>query len=144
MFSSRNIHFAILGIILGYTTRLEDWKKHPERMPEAIKVIRDAVGRGATLVQQLLTSARQTDARLVPLDLNQLCHELEHMLAATFPKTISFDTDEGSPRRRYFEHAVADPCAVVSQPESISGGAEGLRTLLAPIRASTPCSPSTT
>jgi signal transduction histidine kinase/CheY-like chemotaxis protein len=80
----------ILGIILGYTTRLEDWKKHPERMPEAIKVIRDAVGRGATLVQQLLTSARQTDARFLPLDLNDLAHELEHMLAATFPKTISF------------------------------------------------------
>lgn len=80
----------ILGIILGYTTRLEDWKKHPERMPEAIKVIRDAVGRGATLVQQLLTSARQTDARFLPLDLNDLAYELEHMLAATFPKTISF------------------------------------------------------
>ena len=80
----------ILGIILGYTTRLEDWKKHPERMPEAIKVIRDAVGRGAILVQQLLTSARQTDARLVPLDLNDLCHEMERMLAATFPKTITF------------------------------------------------------
>jgi PAS domain S-box-containing protein len=80
----------ILGIILGYTTRLEDWKKHPERMPDAIKVIRDAVGRGATLVQQLLTSARQTDARFVPVDLNYLAHELEHLLAATFPKTISF------------------------------------------------------
>jgi PAS domain S-box-containing protein len=80
----------ILGIILGYTTRLEDWKKHPERMPEAIKVIRDAVGRGASLVQQLLTSARQTDSRFVPLDLNDLTHELEKMLAATFPKTISF------------------------------------------------------
>ena len=50
----------ILAIILGYTTRLEDWKKHPEQMPEAIKVIRDAVARGASLVQQLLTSARQT------------------------------------------------------------------------------------
>jgi PAS domain S-box-containing protein len=80
----------ILGIILGYTTRLEDWKKHPEQMPEAIKVIRDAVGRGASLVQQLLTSARQTDARFVPLDLNYLAQELEKMLEATFPKTISF------------------------------------------------------
>ncbi|MGH8094760.1 MAG: response regulator [Chthoniobacterales bacterium] len=80
----------ILGIILGYTTRLEDWKKHPEQMPEAIKVIRDAVGRGASLVQQLLTSARQTEAHFAPLDLNTLTHELEKMLAATFPKTISF------------------------------------------------------
>jgi two-component system cell cycle sensor histidine kinase/response regulator CckA len=83
----------ILGIILGYTTRLEDWKKHPEQMPEAIKVIRDAVGRGASLVQQLLTSARQTDPHFAPLDLNALAHELERMLAATFPKTINFILD---------------------------------------------------
>ena len=58
----------ILAIILGHTIRLEDWKKHPEQMPEAIKVIRDAVARGASLVQQLLTSARQTEARFTPLD----------------------------------------------------------------------------
>jgi two-component system cell cycle sensor histidine kinase/response regulator CckA len=80
----------ILAIILGYTTRLEDWKKHPEQMPVAIKVIRDAVARGASLVQQLLTSARQTEARFTPLDLNVLAQELERMLGATFPKTINF------------------------------------------------------
>ena len=80
----------ILAIILGYTARLEEWKKHPEHMPEAIKVIRDAVARGASLVQQLLTSARQTDARFTPLDLNVLAHEMERMLAATFPKTVNF------------------------------------------------------
>ena len=80
----------ILGIILGYTTRLEDWKKHPGRMPEAIKVIRDAVARGATLVQQLLTSAQQTEARFAALDLNLVATDLERMLSATFPKTIRF------------------------------------------------------
>src|SRR5450432_779879 len=31
----------ILAIVLGYTARLEGWKKHPEQMPEAIKVVRD-------------------------------------------------------------------------------------------------------
>ena len=80
----------ILAIILGHTIRLEDWKKHPEQMPEAIKVIRDAVARGASLVQQLLTSARQTEARFTPLDLNALVQELDRMLEATFPKTINF------------------------------------------------------
>ena len=83
----------ILAIILGHTTRLEDWKKHPEQMPEAIKVVRDAVARGASLVQQLLTSARQTGAQFAPLDLNELAHELEKMLVATFPKTINFVLD---------------------------------------------------
>ena len=53
-------------------------------------MVRDAVARGASLVQQLLTSARQTEARFTALDLNALVQELEKMLAATFPKTINF------------------------------------------------------
>ena len=81
----------ILAIILGYTTRLEKWKSDPSQVPGAIKVIKEAVERGAALVQQLLTSARQTEARLSSLDLNELIRELEKMLQATFPKMIAFD-----------------------------------------------------
>ncbi len=77
----------ILAIILGYTGQLE---KNPESIPSAVKVIREAVGRGAALVQQLLTSARQTEAHLSTLDLNELVQELEKMLQATFPKMIAF------------------------------------------------------
>lgn len=81
----------ILAIILGYTTRLENWRANPEQIPSALKVIREAVERGAALVQQLLTSARQTEARLSSLDVNAQVTELEKMLRATFPKTITFD-----------------------------------------------------
>ena len=81
----------ILAIILGYTTRLEQWHSDPSHIPGAIKVIKDAVERGAALVQQLLTSARQTEAQLSTLDLNDLIRELEKMLQATFPKMIAFD-----------------------------------------------------
>src|SRR5439155_17970748 len=70
----------ILAIILGYTTQLEQWKAHPEQMPGAIKTIRDAVDRGAHLVQQLLTSARQTEPHFAALDLNDLVHELTQLL----------------------------------------------------------------
>jgi CheY-like chemotaxis protein len=42
-------------------------------------------------VQQLLTSARQTEARFSALDLNALVCELEKMLQATFPKMINFE-----------------------------------------------------
>jgi signal transduction histidine kinase/ActR/RegA family two-component response regulator len=83
----------ILNIILGYTHQLEKWGAHPELMPVATKAIREAVERGAALVQQLLTSARQTEAHLTPVDLNALVRELERMLRATFPKTISFQLD---------------------------------------------------
>src|ERR1043165_6506863 len=49
----------ILAIILGYTNKLESAHARPHEFPGAIKVIKEAVDRGAALVQQLLTSARQ-------------------------------------------------------------------------------------
>ena len=80
----------ILAIILGYTNRLETLDSNAETS-RSIKTITEAVGRGAALVQQLLTSARQTEARFSALDLNALVCELEKMLRATFPKMISFE-----------------------------------------------------
>src|SRR5205814_7636360 len=80
----------ILAIILGYTNKLESSHAKPNEFPGAIKIIKEAVERGAALVQQLLTSARQTEARFSSVDLNSLVRELERMLHATFPKTISF------------------------------------------------------
>ena len=80
----------ILAIILGYTNRLEALGSKPETSG-ATKIIKEAVERGAALVQQLLTSARQTEARFSSLDLNDLVRELEKMLQATFPKMINFE-----------------------------------------------------
>ena len=81
----------ILSIILGYASQLESRNAKPEQIPGAVKVIKEAVERGATLVQQLLTSARQTEARLSSVDLNALLREVERMLQATFPKMINFE-----------------------------------------------------
>ncbi|MFN2621641.1 MAG: ATP-binding protein [Chthoniobacterales bacterium] len=80
----------ILAIILGYTNKLESSHARPNEFPSAIKIIKEAVDRGAALVQQLLTSARQTEARFSSVDLNALVRDLERMLQATFPKTINF------------------------------------------------------
>lgn len=80
----------ILAIILGYTSRLET-SRSADQVVGAVKVIREAVERGAALVQQLLTSARQAEARFSSVDLNALVRELEKMLQATFPKTINFE-----------------------------------------------------
>jgi two-component system, cell cycle sensor histidine kinase and response regulator CckA len=83
----------ILAIILGYTNKLESSHAKPHEFPGAIKVIKDAVDRGAALVQQLLTAARQTEARFSSVDLNALVRDLERMLQATFPKTIDFNLE---------------------------------------------------
>lgn len=80
----------ILAIILGYTNRLEALSSKAETSG-ATRIIKEAVERGAALVQQLLTSARQTEARFSSLDLNDLVRELEKMLQATFPKMINFE-----------------------------------------------------
>ena len=80
----------ILAIILGYTNRLETLDSKAETS-RSIKIIKEAVERGAALVQQLLTSARQAEARFSALDLNALVRELEKMLQATFPKMINFE-----------------------------------------------------
>ncbi len=81
----------ILAIILGYTTRLENWRTDPEQVPNSLRIIREAVERGAALVQQLLISARQTEVHFSLVDLNGMIRDLEKMLRATFPKTIAFD-----------------------------------------------------
>ncbi len=83
----------ILAIILGYASQLEGRQYKPDQVPGAVKVIKEAVERGAALVQQLLTSARQAEARLSSVDLNALLREVERMLQATFPKMISFRTE---------------------------------------------------
>ncbi len=80
----------ILAIILGYTNRLETLDSKAETS-RSVKIIKEAVERGAALVQQLLTSARQTEARFSSVDLNGLFCELEKMLQATFPKMINFE-----------------------------------------------------
>ena len=87
----------ILAIILGYASQLEARNSNPDQVTTAIRVIKEAVDRGAALVQQLLTSARQTEARLSSVDLNALVRELEKMLHATFPKMIGFDVRLQSP-----------------------------------------------
>ncbi|CAN5519953.1 hypothetical protein BH18VER1_BH18VER1_01850 [soil metagenome] len=78
----------ILAIILGYAMQLEGPNVRPEQIPAAVKIIKDAVERGAALVQQLLTSARQAEARFASFDVNEFVREMAPMLEATFPKTI--------------------------------------------------------
>ncbi|MEP6821812.1 MAG: ATP-binding protein [Chthoniobacterales bacterium] len=86
----------ILAIILGYASQLEGRQYKADQVPGAVKVIKEAVERGAALVQQLLTSARQAESRLSSVDLNALLREVERMLQATFPKMIGFKAELAS------------------------------------------------
>ncbi len=78
----------ILGIILGYIGVLQIKERSAGQISEVAKQITRAVERGAALVKQLLTFARQTEAKIEPVDVNALVKELVKMLGATFPKTV--------------------------------------------------------
>jgi PAS domain S-box-containing protein len=80
----------ILGIILGYTSLIERETLSKEKIHESIGIIKNTVGRGASLVGQILTFARKTDVVFQPLNVTVLIHELLSMLKQTFPRVITF------------------------------------------------------
>ena len=80
----------ILGIILGYVSRLGMGKSDPEKLAASLDALRKATHRGAELVRQILTFARKTDVLLESVNLNTSVSELVKMLSETFPKTVSF------------------------------------------------------
>ncbi|MBI3765220.1 MAG: PAS domain S-box protein [Ignavibacteriales bacterium] len=87
----------LLGIILGYTTLLEDRTLEPQRASHNIEIVKKAVHRGADLVRQLLTFARKGDPTFTSLNVNDTVIELTKMLGQTFPKTITITTQVSNP-----------------------------------------------
>lgn len=79
----------ILGIILGYASKMEKGKKESGDLNEGLEAVKNAVGRGAALVQQILTFARRTDVASKAMSVPDLVRELVSMLQRTFPKVIS-------------------------------------------------------
>jgi PAS domain S-box-containing protein len=89
----------ILGIILGYSSLMDRGTMSPDKFHESLGIINNAVGRGASLVRQILTFARKTDVVFEPMSLTDLIHELLSMFQQTFPKLITFieDVDKNLP-----------------------------------------------
>jgi PAS domain S-box-containing protein len=82
----------ILGIILAYASILERSGADTEKISKSTKAITQAVGRGAALVRQILTFARQTGVTVKPMLIPDLIHEIITMLKETFPEVIEFKT----------------------------------------------------
>ncbi len=83
----------ILTIILGYSSALSDGPADETRMREGLDIIRETGMRGAVLVQQLLTLARNGNLSFQPVDLNALLKEFAKLLGETFPKTIAVSVE---------------------------------------------------
>ena len=83
----------ILNIILGYSSVLTDNPSDPVRIREGLGVVRDTVERGVSLVQQLLTFARNGNVNFEPIDINDFLRQFTRLLNETFPKTISLSLE---------------------------------------------------
>ena len=80
----------ILGIIIGYTSRLEAKRNDPQKHREYINAIMKASERGAALVRQILIYARKTSFAMQQIQIRDIVNELFSMLVQTFPRTIQF------------------------------------------------------
>ncbi len=82
----------LLGIITGYSSLLQKRKNNDQKLTRGLASIRKAAERGATLVKQLLTIARETETVFRPVSVNDLIDEITKLLVETFPKTINLST----------------------------------------------------
>jgi two-component system, cell cycle sensor histidine kinase and response regulator CckA len=89
----------ILNIILVHTALVDHAGNDPATLKESVSEITTAVQRGVSLVRQILTFARKSDATDEVVRVNATIRELGKMIADTFPKTISIalDLDETIP-----------------------------------------------
>jgi PAS domain S-box-containing protein len=79
----------ILGIILAYITSTTRFKNDPKKLDLAVDTIVNAVERGKTLVQQILTFARKTETSFGPVKINDVAMEIVTMIYEMFPKMIT-------------------------------------------------------
>ena len=83
----------ILGIILGHIGVVERAANDPTLIKDSVDEVTKAVQRGASLVRQILTFARKTDATMEPVNVNAMIKELSKMIETTFPKTIGISLE---------------------------------------------------
>jgi two-component system cell cycle sensor histidine kinase/response regulator CckA len=80
----------IFGTILESSSLLEMNKVGSEKYTEILKVINNAVGRGAELVGQILVFTGKTDVSFRPLSVPDFIHDILSKLKQTFPENIKF------------------------------------------------------
>lgn len=78
----------ILGVILGYASRLEEEGADQANLRPSLEGIKKAIERGSGLVRQILTFTRESHLALESIDINTVIDQVSRMLRITFPKNI--------------------------------------------------------
>ncbi len=79
----------LLAIINGYAEFCQQGTPEPAMLQKSLREIHRAAQRASGLVRQILTFSRKTEVRFSPVDLNQLARDLVHLMAETFPRTVT-------------------------------------------------------
>ncbi len=82
----------MLNIVLAHTQLITRSDYDPMQLRDSIEAITKAGERGARIVQQLLTFARQTESVFEPIGINGIVEEIRSIITSTFPKTIDVNT----------------------------------------------------
>lgn len=85
-----NVFAPILMIAQLLPSRL---KNAEPRTQELLKSLEDSAKRGSALVKQILTFARGTEGKRIPLQTKHLVLELAQVIKQTFPKSIEIFTE---------------------------------------------------
>ena len=81
----------LLNVISGYTSLMLQNAEDQEKLTEHGGVINEMVGRGASLVQQLLAVARNTPLEFAQVQVNSVLEKVKFLLDETFPKGIDIE-----------------------------------------------------
>lgn len=80
----------LLTIISAYAGRLHERSLAPEQVDKIATSIEQTVQRGAALVKQILTFARETEVEFAIVQLNGVIDAWVKMLEETFPRSVRF------------------------------------------------------
>ncbi len=78
----------ILNVISGYASLILQNPGNTEKVEKGLEVIKETVDRGASLVRQLLASARRSKLKFEQIQVNDMLEKLHGLLKQTFPKTV--------------------------------------------------------
>ena len=81
----------LIAVINGFAELLLLKPGDPATLQKCVREIRRASERASGLVRQIMTFSKKAEVSFAPVDLNQLCRDLVALLAATFPRNISFN-----------------------------------------------------
>jgi len=92
---AHDLNNSLVPILVG----LELLKDEPisPSMRQLLDTMKSSARRASEMVQQVLSFARGVGGQLVPVDIRQLCDEMEKLAKETFPKAIHVRTDIRAP-----------------------------------------------